>query len=139
MWGSPAFALLGTRKLAKPLPLYPAECKLYLDPAAMLVLGPWSLDYKGSLSLGGSKSMGFLPSDPSLSGARFYGQFAVVGGDPWNPGVYLSNGIHMQIPYMWAKGAGPDTATIVASGAGALTAVQGVVKKNFGLVFILSP
>ncbi len=139
MWGSPAFVLLGTKKLAKPLPLYPAACKLYLDPAAMLALGPWNLDYKGNLALGGSNPAGFLPSDPSLSGARIYGQFAALGGDPWNRGIYLSNGIHMQIPYLWPKGTGPDTATIVASGAGALTASRGVVKKNYGLVFILSP
>ena len=136
MWGAPVFALMGAKRLKTPLPLHPPACRLYVDPSAMIALGPWSLDYTGGLA---GASMGILPADPSLSGARFYGQFAAVGGDLWNPGIYLSNGIHMQIPYLWPKGTGPGAAVIVASGAGALTALQGAVKKNYGLVFILSP
>ncbi len=139
MWGGPAFALVGTKRLKNPLPLQPASCRLYLDPAFMLLLGPWSLDYRGSMNLGAGKPAGFLPADPSLSGARFYGQFAAVGGDPWNPGVYLSNGVHMQLPYMWPKGRQPGTATIYAQGPGALTATKGTVKQGFGLVLVLSP
>jgi len=139
MWGSPAFAFLGTKRLLNPIPLHPASCGLLLDPSSMVALGPWSLDHTGGLVKGAGDPLGFLPADPMFSGARFYGQFAAVGGDPWNRGIYVTNGVHMQVPVLWAKGKGPATSTVTASGAGALTAVQGKVRKNFGLVFVLSP
>ena len=139
MWGSPLFALIAPKRLGKPIPLRPSSCGLLLDPSAMIALGPWKLDHRGCLAKGPGDPMGFLPAAPSLSGLRIFGQFAAVGGDFWNRGVYVSNGTHMQIPYLWSKGTGPAVAVVVASGSGAVSASKGRVRKNYGLVMILSP
>jgi len=138
MGGSFVFLAISLGRLKKPFQIGANGCNLFLDPKDIFIFGPKNLDYVGNFTWSAANPACFIPFSPNISGTYLYGQWIGVENVWWNPPVYLSNAVKIQLPYFWSNGNGPNITTVYAQGTNAHKTLTGTLLKNYGFVLFLS-